>query len=117
MEQELLTLPEHLSSPSVFSGVRVARSLVFSVVFCRPLLVFLTIFRLDIALPVHLRFTVSDYPFWYLETFLGYSLVSVCITLLSPSECLDIIAQSRGYSHDIVHDIDQHIYLNFYTVV
>jgi hypothetical protein len=29
------TLPEHLSSPSVFSGVCVARSLLFWVVFCR----------------------------------------------------------------------------------
>jgi hypothetical protein len=28
VEQELLTLPEHLSSPPVFSGVRVTRSLV-----------------------------------------------------------------------------------------
>jgi hypothetical protein len=28
VEQELLTLPEHLNSPSVFSGVRVTRSLV-----------------------------------------------------------------------------------------
>ena len=31
VEQELLTLPEHLSSPSVFSGVRVTRSLVLYV--------------------------------------------------------------------------------------
>jgi hypothetical protein len=29
VEQELHTLPEHLSSPPVFSGVRVTRSLVF----------------------------------------------------------------------------------------
>jgi hypothetical protein len=29
VEQELLTLPEHLSSPPVFSGVRVTRSLVY----------------------------------------------------------------------------------------
>jgi hypothetical protein len=28
MEQELLTLPEHLSSPPVFSGVRVTRYIV-----------------------------------------------------------------------------------------
>jgi hypothetical protein len=28
MEQEILTLPEHLSSQPVFSGVRVTRSLV-----------------------------------------------------------------------------------------
>jgi len=31
VEQELLTLPEHLSSPPVFSGVRVTRSLVLCV--------------------------------------------------------------------------------------
>ena len=33
MEQELLTLPEHLSSPQVFSGVGVARFLVLCVCF------------------------------------------------------------------------------------
>jgi hypothetical protein len=33
VEQELLTLPEHLSSPPVFSGVRVTRSLVLFVCF------------------------------------------------------------------------------------
>ena len=32
--QELLSLPGHLSSPPVFSGYRVARSLVFYVMFC-----------------------------------------------------------------------------------
>ena len=35
--EELFTLPEHLSSPPVFSWVRVALSLVFCVVFCRSL--------------------------------------------------------------------------------
>jgi len=33
VEQELGTLSEHLSSPPVFSGIRVAQSLVFCVVF------------------------------------------------------------------------------------
>ena len=33
VEQELLTLPEHLSSPPLFSGVRVTRSLVLYVCF------------------------------------------------------------------------------------
>jgi len=41
VEQELLTLP-NLSSPSDFSGVRFARSLVFCVMFCRSLFVFLS---------------------------------------------------------------------------
>ena len=38
------TLPEHLSSPLVCSGISVARSLVFCVVFCRSLFVFLSLF-------------------------------------------------------------------------
>jgi len=44
VEQELLTLPENLSSSSVFSGVRVARSLVFCVVIGRLLFVLLSYF-------------------------------------------------------------------------
>jgi len=35
VEQEPLALPGHMSSLPVFSGVRVARSLVFCVMFCR----------------------------------------------------------------------------------
>jgi len=44
VEQELITLPENLSSSSVFSGVRVARSLVFCVVIGRLLFVLLSFF-------------------------------------------------------------------------
>ena len=53
VEQELFSLPEHINPPppSVFSGVRVARSLVFYVIPCPFLLV-----RLAIELPVLLRF-------------------------------------------------------------
>jgi hypothetical protein len=39
VEQELLTLQEHLSSTHLFNGVRVAESAVFSVVFYQPLFV------------------------------------------------------------------------------
>ena len=39
VEQKLVTLPEHLRLPSIFSGVRVARSLIFWVMFCRSLFV------------------------------------------------------------------------------
>ena len=38
-EQELLTLLEHLSSSTVFRGVRVAGFLIFRVMFCRSLFV------------------------------------------------------------------------------
>jgi hypothetical protein len=44
MQKELLTLPEHQSSPAMFSGVRVARSLIFCVVLCRSLHVMLSFF-------------------------------------------------------------------------
>ena len=40
VEQELLTLPEHLRSTLVFSYIRVARSLVLCVMFCRCCLSF-----------------------------------------------------------------------------
>jgi hypothetical protein len=52
--QKLPTLTEHLSSPRDFSGVRVAQSLVFCVVFCISLSFFF----------------VSDYPFGVFKLFL-----------------------------------------------
>ena len=56
-----------LESPHpVFSGVRVARSLVFCVLFCRS--VFVILF-LVIILSVLLRFTASDYLFGIFKLF------------------------------------------------
>jgi len=63
-----VTVPEHLSSsPVCFSGVFVTQSLVFCVVFCQPLFVYLSIFLSSLAeqelltLPEHL----TSYPvFW-----------------------------------------------------
>jgi hypothetical protein len=54
VEQELLTLPEHLGSPLVFSGVRVTRYLVLYVCFVDRCLSF-NIFSLAIVLSVLLR--------------------------------------------------------------
>ena len=56
-DQELLTRPEHPSSPPVYSGVRVTRSLVLCVCFVDRCLSYLVI-----VLSV-LRFMASDYPF------------------------------------------------------
>jgi hypothetical protein len=44
VKQELLSLPENLSWPLIFSRVHVTRSLVFCVVFCRSLFVLLSFF-------------------------------------------------------------------------
>jgi len=49
-----------------YNGVHVAQSLVFWVVFCMSLFV---LFLLAIVFSVP-RFTVSDFPLWYLQTFL-----------------------------------------------
>ena len=65
MEQELPTLPEHLTSSPVLSGVRVIRSLFLCVCFFRSLFVLLAI-----VLYVLLRYTDSDYPFGIFKLFL-----------------------------------------------
>lgn len=57
VKQELLTIPQHTNSLSVFIGVRVARSLVFRVMFCRSMFVLLTFF----VWPLYC--TDSDYSF------------------------------------------------------
>jgi hypothetical protein len=56
VKQEVLTLLEHLTSPSVFSWVRVARSIVMCLMFCRSLFVLLS-FALSVLL-----FMACDYP-------------------------------------------------------
>ena len=68
--QELPTLPEHLSSPLVFSGIRAARSFVFCVMSCRSLFVlssfficplcFLSVFHLPILI-TPLAYSNSSY--------------------------------------------------------
>ena len=66
VEQELPTLPEHLSSLPVFSEncTCVVWSLVFCVVFCRSIFICLTFSLVAIVLSV-IRFTASDYM-WHL---------------------------------------------------
>jgi hypothetical protein len=67
VEQELLTLPEHLSSPPVFSGVRVTRSLVLYVCVVDRCLSFctLTFGHCVVCSSSIYRFWL---PLWYLKT-------------------------------------------------
>ena len=55
----------------VFSGVCVARSLVFCVMLCRVLFVPLSTFNLAIIMSVILGFTASGYPFNIFKHFLS----------------------------------------------
>ena len=92
VKQELLTLPEHLSSSPVFSGVRVTRSLVLYVCFVDRCLSFCT-FSFD-----HCVFCSSSiYQFWlppfgifklfllpFLSSIKAYSLIQIQIGNLIP---------------------------------
>ena len=73
-----LVLPEHLSSPPVFDGVRVSRCLVFHVVFCISLFVSVL---LATVLSGHLRFTASVFPFGIFKLFLKKSVWSLKIII------------------------------------
>jgi hypothetical protein len=69
LEQELLTIPEHPRSYTVFSGVRVTRSLVLCVMYCISLFV-----PLYFSFGHCVVYISSLYgfwlPFWYLQTLL-----------------------------------------------
>ena len=71
VEEELSTLPEHLSSPQVFSGVRVTRCLVLYVCFVHRCLSFCTC-----SFGHCVVCSSSKYGFWltlwYLQTLLYY---------------------------------------------
>ena len=81
------TLPEHLSSPPVFSGIRVARSFVFCLMFGRSSFV---LFLLTIVLSVLLHFTASDCPFGIFKLFL-------CLCPFSFGHCIVCPSSLYGF--------------------
>ena len=83
VEQGLPTLPDHLSSPPVFIGVRVTRSLVESVCFVDLCLSFWLLFFGHFVCPSINEFWL---PLWYLQTLLRAASIDnlagkVCRTL------------------------------------
>jgi len=107
VEQELHTLPEHLSSSQVFSGVHVAQSLVFFVVFCRSLFVLFLSFLWPntdrrqqvedyvIVLAI-LRLTASDFPFGIFKLFLPAT-----ILLCYKYNCCSHIKPGPGWLNEL----------------
>ena len=69
VEQERLTLPQHLNSPPVFSGVYVTRSLVLYVCFVDRFLSFCT-FSFDHCVVCSSSTCRFWLPLWYLQTLL-----------------------------------------------
>jgi len=78
VEHELFTLPQYPCSHPVCSGVRVARSLGYCVVFSRSLF---DLLLLAIVLSVRLL-TDADYPFGVFKVFLvvHYRMSGCCLT-------------------------------------
>jgi hypothetical protein len=74
VEQELLTLPEHLSSPRVLVGF-VLLDLCAICMLCRSLFVLLYFFVLIIALSVLLRYRDPDYPFDIIKLFFSFKIL------------------------------------------
>ena len=95
VEQELLTLLEHLSSPPVFSGVHVTQSLFLCVMFCRSLFV---LFFLAIVLSVLLRFTDSDCLFGIFKLDLKGKVLDIMFVSNSrdPNQGTPIICLANG---------------------
>jgi len=93
VEQELLTLPEHLSSPPVVSGVRVSRSLVLYVCLVDIVVCPFVLFLLAIVLSVLLRYTDSDWPFGIFKLILMSPDISLFVLLFFffwPLCCLSV---------------------------
>ena len=67
LEQELLTLPEHLSVPPIFIGVRNTRSLVLCVYLVDLCLSLWPFSFVNIIFHFLTRFMASDYPFGILR--------------------------------------------------
>ena len=72
MEQELLTLPDHMSSPTILSGVRVTWSLVLYVCFVNRCLSFCT-FSFGHCAVCFSSIYGFGIPLWYVQTVLVIS--------------------------------------------
>ena len=109
VEQELLTLPEHMSSPPVFTGVRVTRSLVLYVCFVDRCLSFCT-FSFGHCVVCSTSKYGFRLPLWYLQTLLTHSTQvrkhsqvteQIGCNKVSPGDCcLAKIQQCCNQNHD-----------------
>ena len=115
VELELLTFPEHLSSPPVCSGVHVTRSLVLCVCLIYRCLFFCP-FLLAIVLSVLLRFMDFHYPFGIFKLFLCKIYVTpnrICLLIVdwyslrvtsvynSRSQCIERIWYTMLYNKNV----------------
>jgi hypothetical protein len=95
MEQELIAHPKHPRWPPVFSGVCVARSVVFSVLFCRSLIVLLSFFSLPLYYLFFFDLQVFVVPL--VSSNLSYVLSFMTRSFI-PSFCYIILSEAPLFS-------------------
>jgi len=95
VKQELLTLPEHMCSTPLLSGVRVTRSLVSYVCFFYRCLSFCS-FSFCHCVAVPLRYTDSDCPFGVFKLFFQQKVGIKTVLLLLPT-CSFICMRETSY--------------------
>ena len=99
MEQELIAHPKHPRWPPVFSGVCVARSLVFSVLICRSLIVLLSFFFLSLY---YLFFDLRVFAMPLVSSNLSYVL-SLMTRSFIPSFCYIILSEAPLFSSATIY--------------
>jgi hypothetical protein len=100
--QKLLTLPEHTSSPPVFSGVRVTRFLVLCICFADRCLSFCTFFFWPLCGLFFFDIQIMVASLWYLQTLLIEFIKKKLIKL--PTFTERIFCQFSQYYWETLHN-------------
>ena len=107
VEQELFTVPEHLGSPLVISGVRVTRSLVSCVYFVDRCLSFCT-FSFGQCIVCSSSKYDYDYPFGISKLFVQmYNYISLIPVIINSLNCSDIVVNIDTSTNGLFTNICQ----------
>ena len=111
MEQKLLTLPDHLSLSSIFSGIRVTRSLVFCVMFCSLSFFFWPLCSLSFHLQILITPLVSS------NSSLSFCHLQILITPLVSSNSSLSFCHLQILSTPLVSSNSSYFYLWYFGLI
>ena len=115
VEQALLNLPEHLSSPTVFSGVRVTRSLVLYVCFVDCCLSFCT-FSFGHCVVCSSSIYGFWLPLWYLQTLLiKFEMIWFRTRFKSWTRIAQISICLTHHAEILTRTLNNFVFTNFYV--